>query len=275
MLHPLSGTPFGTALDVCLVFAVLTYLATLLTRAYVWVERRWEIFPPVVCLIVAAAVDFESARLNLMTGLVFVWSLRLSHNCLRKGGFRRGGDDYRWGFIQRNLGRVGFVVHHVTFVLLGHMLVIWLFTAPIHTAWQWSDAPLNGLDAVAVVLFLVFLVGETVADQQMWAFQQDKRRRIAAGEDVVQPFITTGLWRFSRHPSWFCEIGMWWVFYLFAVAASGQWVHWTMAGFIVLTAVFIGSLRTTEAISVERYPAYRDYQAATSALVPTFPRRGR
>ena len=73
---------------------------------------------------------------------------------------------------------------------------------------------------LAAVLFLALLAMETIADEQMWAFQQDKKRRIATGERV-QPFHRSGLRRFSRHPNYFAEIAMWSAFYLFAVAASG------------------------------------------------------
>jgi len=121
-------------------------------------------------------------------------------------------------------------------------------------------------------LFFVLLIGQTVADQQQWNFQQDKKRRIAAGEDVTQPFLTTGLFRYSRHPNYFCEIAMWCVFYLFSVAASGQWLHWTGLGCIGLILLIIPSLRMTEKISASKYPAYGDYQATTSALIPLPPR---
>ena len=37
---------------------------------------------------------------------------------------------------------------------------------------------------------------------------------------------------------------------------------------IVLTALFILSLRLTESILAARYPGYREYQASTPALIP-------
>ena len=61
---------------------------------------------------------------------------------------------------------------------------------------------------------------------------------------------------------------MWVVFYLFGVAASGQWAHWTGLGFILLIALFIPSIRLTERISAEKYPGYADYQASTPVLIP-------
>ena len=265
---PLSGTPFGIPLEVCALLAVAAWLLSIITREISWIDRLWSICPPVCCLIVAVAMDFDPARVNLMTGLVLLWGLRLTYNFARKGGYQKGGEDYRWAHVRKQMGPVGFQVLSITFIHPAQMLLLWLIASPIHRAWQLPDAPLNWLDFIAAALFLTLLAGETVADGQMWSFQQDKKRRIAAGEDVAQPFMTTGLFRYCRHPNYFCEIGMWWVFYLFGVAASADWMQWTSLGFIGLTLLFIPSLRMTESISGDRYPGYRDYQASTPALVP-------
>ena len=266
--HPLTGTPFGTALDLCLIVAVLVWLLGAVTREFSWIDRLWSICPAVYCLIVAFGTDFASPRVNLMTGLVVLWGARLTFNFARKGGYRPGGEDYRWATVRENVGPVGIQVLNLTFISFGQMLLIWLFTSPVHQASVWIGTPLGWLDVLAAALFLPLLAGEIVADEQMWAFQEDKKRRIAAGEEVAQPFMTSGLFRYSRHPNYFCEIAMWVVFYLFGVAASGQWVHWTGLGFILLIALFIPSMRLTERISASKYPAYRDYQASTPVLIP-------
>ncbi|MXX33714.1 MAG: DUF1295 domain-containing protein [Gemmatimonadetes bacterium] len=235
-------------------------------------DRLWSICPPVYCLIVAFATDFQFARVNVMTLLVVLWGARLTYNFARKGGYRPGGEDYRWATVREKAGPVGFQVLNITFVHPGQMVLLWLFASPIHRAWAFGDLPLNRLDFVAAGLFFLLLVGQTVADNQQWDFQQDKKRRIAAGEEVEQPFLTTGLFRYSRHPNYFCEIAMWCVFYLFAIAASGEWLHWTGLGCIGLILLVIPSLRMTEQLSAAKYPAYRDYQATTSALIPLPPR---
>jgi len=69
--HPLIGTPYGTALDLCLVLAALVRLASVITRECSWVDRLWSLCPPAYCLIVAASLDFAAPRLN-WTGLGFV-----------------------------------------------------------------------------------------------------------------------------------------------------------------------------------------------------------
>lgn len=66
---------------------------------------------------------------------------------------------------------------------------------------------------------------------------------------------------------------MWWVFYLFAIAATGEIFNWSGFGLVALTGVFFGSTRMTETISASRYPSYSDYEAAPPRLIP-FTRQG-
>ena len=136
-------------------------------------DRLWSLCPPVYCLIVAAALGFGAARVNLMTVLACLWGARLTFNAARKGAFRRGGEDYRWAAVRERFGARGFQVFNAIFTP-AQMVLIWLFTAPVHQAWRWREAPLGSLDLLATLLFVALLTLETVADQQMWAFQQDK-----------------------------------------------------------------------------------------------------
>ena len=54
--------------------------------------------------------------------------------------------------------------------------------------------------------------------------------------------------------------------------AGVRYVNWTLAGPLLLTALFQGSTRLTEAISARKYPAYARYQASVSMLLPLPPR---
>lgn len=266
--HPLAGTPFGAAFDLAIVLAASCWLLSIITDEYSWTDRVWSIAPAIFCLQVASSVDFSSPRLNLMTLLVCLWAVRLTFNYARKGGYQPGGEDYRWVYLREKAGPFWFQTLNIAFIAPGQLFVIWLFTSPMHHAWTVAEEPLNWLDALAAVLFAMFWIGEAVADQQMWRFQQEKKARQARGESIDRPFVTTGLFRFSRHPNFFCELGMWWVFYLFAIAATGEILNWSGLGFIALTGIFFGSSRMTEAISRSRYPSYLEYQATTPRVIP-------
>ena len=275
--HPLVGTPYGTALDLCVALVVFCWMASTAIRDYSWVDRLWSVLPAVYCLIVAVDVGIASARITVMAALACLWGARLSFNLARRDGYRPGNQDHRWIYIREQYHPVAFEVFSVVVVSAGQLAIIWLFTSPIHQAWLHAEVPLGWLDYVAIVAFLVLLVLETIADGQMWRFQQNKARLVAAGAGVERPFLTEGLFRYCRHPNCACEQGMWVVFYLFAISASGRLWHWTGLGCVILVLLFRGSTSFTEKISGQKYPAYSRYQAAVPRFIPVAlnPRRRR
>ena len=83
--HPLVGTPYGLALDLCIVLAIVCWVLSILTREYSWTDRLWSIVPAVYCLIVAVDLEFQSARVNIMTVLATLWGIRLTFNLRPEG----------------------------------------------------------------------------------------------------------------------------------------------------------------------------------------------
>ncbi|MET0781696.1 MAG: DUF1295 domain-containing protein [Microbacterium sp.] len=270
-------------LAIVLVIAAVTcagcWIASLITKDTSWVDRIWSIVPAVYVWIFAIAgiVDgSDAARLILMALLVTAWAARLTFNFARKGGYT-GMEDYRWAILRGRMKPWWFQVFNLLFIVLYQNALLVLITLPAFIAWQ-NPAPLNGWDAAFAVLFAGFLVGEFIADQQQWDFH---RAKAAAGGHLEPGFVTTGLFRVSRHPNFFFEQAQWWAFYAIgatAAAASGLglWggaLNWSIVGALLLTLLFIGSTIFTESITASKYPAYADYQRSTSMLLPLPPRR--
>lgn len=264
--------PVRVCLWICAATCAGTWLLSLATREYSWTDRIWSVAPPVYLWVFAAASGGD-ARVVLMAVLVTLWGARLTFNFARKGGYAPGGEDYRWGILQARLRPWQFQVFNLGFISIYQNAIIWFMTLPVLTV-SGHPGPLTAWDGVLAVLFLAALTGETVADQQQWNFQQWKKSQRAAGRTPEPGFLSSGLFRFSRHPNFFFELSQWWLFYGFAVAATGSWLHWTVLGAVLLTLLFAGSTAFTESISRSRYPAYAGYQQRTSALVP-LPQRTR
>jgi steroid 5-alpha reductase family enzyme len=245
---------------------------SVLTREYSWVDRIWSLIPIAYLAVFAAHAGFRDARLDTMLGLVALWGARLTFNFARKGGYAPGGEDYRWAVLRERLPGWRFQVFNLFFITIYQNAILLLICLPALTALE-HRTPFGVPDAVAAAAFLGLLVGETVADQQQWDFQQWKRAQAAAGREPEQRFRRTGLFRFSRHPNFFFEIAQWWVLFVFGAIAARSALQWTVLGAALLTLLFVGSTRFTEQISRSRYPEYADYQATTSAVVPWFPRR--
>ncbi len=266
--------PFVTALWASLGFAALCWLLSILTREYSWVDRLWSITPVIYSVHFAAYVGFSDTRLNLMAALVTVWGVRLTYNYARKGGYAPGGEDYRWEEIQRRIGPKWFQVLNATFLAPFQNVLLLLIAAPSYAAYQHVGTPLNALDYAAALAFALFFLGETVADEQQWRFQTAKHAAKARGETPDADFLTTGLFRYSRHPNFFCEQAMWWTYYAFSIAAGAGWFNWTILGAILLTLLFQASTALTEQISLGKYPEYAGYQRTTNRLVPWVPKSG-
>lgn len=271
--------PLSLVLIVAGAVCAFCWIASLITKDTSWVDRIWSIAPVVyvwIFAIAGLADGRDAARLLIMAALATLWGARLTFNFARKGGYT-GMEDYRWAILRGRMKPWQFQAFNLLFIVLYQNALLVLITLPAFAAWQ-HPASLTAWDAVFAVLFLVFLVLEFAADQQQWDFHRAKR---AAGGTLEPGFVTTGLFRYSRHPNFFGEQMQWWMFYcLGAVAAVasglGFWggaVNATIIGAALLSVLFIGSTIFTESISASKYPGYRDYQRRTSMIVPWWPRR--
>lgn len=252
--------------------SAFTWIASLITREHSWVDRLWSIVPVIYVWVFAISAGLSDARLTTMAILVTLWGARLTFNFARKGGYT-GAEDYRWPILRARMKRWQFEIFNLLFIVLFQNLILVLIALPALTAYENRETPFGILDLAIAALFVALLVGETVADQQQWNFHQFKKREKEAGRVPDPQFVQSGLWRFSRHPNFFFEQAQWWTFYLFGAVAFGGIVHWSGIGAILLTLLFLGSTRFTEAITLSKYPEYAEYQARTSAVIPWPTRR--
>src|SRR5215470_10552108 len=244
------------------------WIASLLTNEHSWVDRIWSIVPIAYVAVFAAAAGFSDARLDTMLALVALWGARLTFNFARKGGYAKGGEDYRWAVLRGRMPRWQFELFNLFFIAIYQDVLLLLISLPALTAYQ-HRGDFGAADVLAAVVFVGCLVGETIADQQQWNFQQWKKSQ----SSPRRRFVQSGLFRYSRHPNFFFEQAQWWVIFAFGAIAAGSVVQPTIAGPVLLTLLFLGSTRFTESISLSRYPEYSIYQQTTSAQIPWF-RRG-
>lgn len=119
---------------------------------------------------------------------------------------------------------------------------------------------LSGFDYLGIVIAVIGLLGETLADYQL---QRYKRNPIGA---VCQ----VGLWNYSRHPNYFFEWLIWCAFALFGFAHS-----YGIIGIISPVTMYLIMAKITgpmtEKGSIEsRGQAYLDYQKKTNMFFPGF-----
>lgn len=169
-------------------------------------------------------------------------------------------------------GRFRFGLFNLLFISVYQNIVILLFSSPFLLVALNSDKPLIVIDVLALLLMISFIFIETVADNQLFRFHQEKKNIITVGrrygKSIEKGFMTEGLWKYVRHPNFTSEQAIWVNFYFFGVAASGQWINITLLGPVLLILLFAGSSRLTESISRSKYPEYAEYQKRVSRFLP-------
>ncbi len=263
-----------------IIVSLLCFLLGELTKNYSQTDKLWSIMPLFYVAYTAIKGGWND-RLILMTVLVAVWSIRLTYNFSRRGGyslkFWEGEEDYRWTELRKEKflqSKWSFTLFNLFFICLYQQALILAFTLPGILAIQDAPNPIGIFDIVLAAVFLAFVLLETIADQQQWNFQSEKHRRKNAGEPLTEEqqsgFISSGLWSKVRHPNYASEQSIWIVFYLFSVVATGRWINWSMVGCVLLVLLFQGSADFSENITAGKYPDYKDYQKRVSKFLPKF-----
>jgi steroid 5-alpha reductase family enzyme len=269
--------PFAETCLISCALAASSFAFGLGTGDYSWVDRLWSLVPILYAWLYALKEGAGSAPM-VAALLVSLWGARLTFNFARRGGYS-GTEDYRWSALRSRIpSPLLWQAFNAAFICAFQLGLVTLFVSPL--GMLVSGAEIGPL-AIAVpgLLCLGFIAFETEADREQWEFQSRKAERLALpaadrppDEEAERGFRSSGLFRLSRHPAYFGEIGFWWSFYLVCALGSGRILDWRASGAALLTGLFALSVGFTESLSASKYPAYRDYQERSSAVLPWFPR---
>ena len=237
-------------------------------------------FTPIVWLYVAlVAVRTYDPRLAAspawnwpaavtIAALVTVWSLRLGGHLYVRVKSHHPVEDVRYAKLRQEWGEqtdrkmLGF------FLLQGALQVVlslpWLLVvidpksveAFTLTPLAWSGA----------AIWLVGLVGESIADRQLAEFRAEPTNK----GKVCQ----AGLWNYSRHPNYFFEWLIWVGYAVFAMGSPWGWLGLLAPALMWHFLVNVTGVPMTEELSLKsKGDAYREYQRTTNAFVPWFKKK--
>merc|ERR1712154_218645 len=103
---------------------------------------------------------------------------RLSYNLLIKGGYSAKNEDHRWALIRTWFqGReVAWKLFILFFVNIYQMMSVYAFsTLPLYVIYH-GPPSMQLHDLPLAIAFCGFLCIETIADHQMWLFQEGKKK---------------------------------------------------------------------------------------------------
>lgn len=248
----------------CLLFLVGNFLF-LSNNIY---DLHWPLLP-LICAIyfpwATHSIDHLSFKHVLLTTLVVLWSFHLFWQTIVSSEDITHED---WRYQQM---RQEYKNHFLLFAFFAlhilPMMEVLLGSSALYYVYmnRSRDEQVTLPDALLLAFIFLGVILENVADRQLEEFRQRKKR----SRDLRFSVLSTGLWKYSRHPNYLGEMIFWWGLFFFGYIHDAP--IWCALGplFITLMMIF-GSIPMSEERMFRKYPEYKFVQTDIPMLVPTF-----
>lgn len=199
-----------------------------------------------------------NTRKLLLIAMVAIWAFRLS--ALLVGRLMRDpSEDSRYARIRADWKTHQNFKFFLMFQFQGFLDVV-LSIGFLLIALNPSEE-LRWIEYLALTLWIIGFIGETIADAQLKAFKADPSNK---GKTCQ-----AGLWRYSRHPNYFFEWLMWLAYFVMAQAAPWGILAVVMPVLMYYFLMHVSGVPLAEAQALKtKGEEYRQYQRSTSIFVP-------
>lgn len=228
-----------------------------------WADTIWSFAVGVlgaIAALVPLSGDALSAHPVLVALMAAFWSLRLGVHIARRTA--TGPEDARYAWLRRQWGENA--SSRLFWFLQIQAAAAFLLAGCIGLAAH-RPGPLDAGDMLGVVLMILAIAGEGLADRQLRRFKSDPSNRGRVCD--------SGLWALSRHPNYFFEWLGWCAYVAMGVDLSGGypagWLVVVGPAFMYWLLVHVSGIPPLEAhMERSRGAAFADYRRRVSAFWP-------
>ena len=198
----------------------------------------------------------------LVSGLVVLWGLRLSFYIFKR--FRRSeSEDPRYAEMRKGWrGNIYANAYFRIFITQGALAL--LVSASVIAINLSNEVTIQPIAYIGLCIWIVGFLFESLGDSQLRAHLANPKNKGS--------LMTSGLWRYTRHPNYFGEAVQWWGIFIIALSIPYGWA--SVAGPLVITVLllFVSGVPLTEK-RFEGRPGWEAYKRRTSIFVPLPPKK--
>ncbi len=255
-------------LAILLVIVFLVFLITFLIakrkNKHDFLDIIWGI-GFIVSAVVSYFMGFRPLVGLVMTIFVLIWGFRLTWHLAKR--IRNSKEDYRYQEYRKEYKGKNFdlyfffrmyVLQYVLNIIIGfNVIYINLY----------SNMQFSYITFIGALIWVFGFVFESVGDHQLRVFKKDKENK--------GKLMTTGLWKYTRHPNYFGEATLWWGLYIMAVSDFNN--LWLVFSPVVITLFvrFVSGVPLLEKKYDENgREGWEEYKAKTSVFIPLPPKKG-
>lgn len=230
-------------------------------------DLHWPLLP-LICLIyfhftTELPTSFPWKSLPLLIA-VPMWSLHLIIQSVSSLNSIKD-EDWRYKLMRTQYGdkflRFAFFALHLfpmVEVLLGSSSIYYIYSN-INVQNNFSIT-----DYLSVIMILGAIL-EYAADNELSIFRLQKQK----SKEHRFSVLSSGLWKYSRHPNYLGEIIFWWGLFIFGYFNNAP--LWCILSPLLVTLMMVlGSIPMSEERLYRKYPEYKFLQRRIPILVPTF-----
>ena len=152
-------------------------------------------------------------------------------------------------------------------------VTVWILLLPVYgiTFSQKSFSEITIWFILGTLIFFKGLLIESVADNQKYFFKKNPENK--------GRFISTGLWKYSRHPNYFGEILVWWGITITCIPYfyGLDFLYFISPLVITLLLLYVTGIPLLEKSWNEKWgndPGFVQYKKQTNILIPMPPKKG-
>lgn len=252
-----------------LICTVFVYLVSMIFNNASVYDPYWSVAPMVILPLFMVELKAYHLVVYVIIILYFIWGIRLTANWAY--GFKNlNHQDWRYQNFQDKHPKTWFLINlfgiHMVptiIVFLGMLPTMYLMDLVVNNS---DKIETSAASIFAVIIILVAIILETVADIQMHKFRKDPNNKGKINE--------SGLWKIARHPNYGGEILFWIGVFLYTSSMDGAGNSFILAFsplIVFLLFAFI-SVPMMEKRQKKNKPGYEDYMKRTNIFFPIFPK---
>ncbi len=255
---------FELSIVLSFVYMSAVYFFALKINNFSIVDIAWSAGFALVVLMLAFISGVNLIRNQIIVIMVSIWSLRLAYHLFVRIKNEHPSEEGRYVTLRKKWEPHVKRNFYVFFILQGFSVAF--LALPFFIVFSNTNPNLVTCDYLAVLIWLVSILGESISDYQLKKFKMNPANKGRVCD--------TGFWYFSRHPNYFFEWMIWVSFFLMAVNGNYGYFGAISPSIIIFLLFKITGIPATEAQSLKsKGAAYTNYQNTTSVFVPWFKKK--
>lgn len=257
-MSKLISLPLQSLLIVCFVMTLSWFWATKI-KNYSIVDAIWAFNFLLIAVLIFFRADGHMLRKSVTCALASLWSFRLGWYLGRRIFSHLHEEEGRYQQLRKDWAEN---IHLKFFLFFQAQALsnVWL-SFPFFIISLNPDPEIKWNEWLGAGIWFLSVVGEAVADAQLFQFKKDVRNKGKVCEN--------GLWYYSRHPNYFFQFMMWVGVLFFALSSPYGWLAVISPLSIAYLLFKVTGIPLTEEQSLRsKGKAYEKYQRTTSPFIP-------